>query len=240
VEAGPVVAEVSLEEGQVAAGKDSLNTELIEKAVQSAEHGHHGEIFPLILKQSDFYPAAHFRSALLLALITPMTMYYLPYEFSDPIWYLWAQIPALIMGYLLCYHRKLKRFFSTRSELDEEVHQKAVESFLEFGLTKTKKSSAVLIMVSLLEHRVKILADHGYEKFMSEKDWSVFASNLAQEIKKNNLEQGIIDTIEEIGKVMLKHFPLKEGEINHNELADSSSAHTHEKTTQENLKAQDD
>lgn len=220
-------------------GKSEINPKAIDLAIEQAEHGHRGEIFPLILKQSDFYPAAHFRCALLLGLSIPMAMYYLPFEFPDPIWYLWAQIPALILGYLLCYHAKFKKFFTTKAEIEEEVYQKSVESFLEFNLNKTKNNTGVLIMISLLERRVKILADHGFDKIMSEKDWHALAITLSQEVKKGNLQQGLITTIESIGKIMSLHFPLREGEENTNEVPNSIASHTLEKSKQANLQSQD-
>lgn len=209
----------------MAVGKKQIKREAIEQAVKQAEHGHHGEIFPLILKQSDFYPASHFRSALLWALAVPMGMYYSPFEFSDPIWYLWAQIPALLFGYCLAYFSSVKRFFSTRSEIEEEVAQKAVESFIEYGLHQTKNKTGVMIIVSLLEHRVRILADSAYDEIMKEDDWKALTKNLATEIKKNNLSQGMIETIEEVGRIMLRHFPLKEGEVQQNEIANSEASH---------------
>ena len=206
----------------MAVGKKDIDIKLIESAVHEAEQGHHGEILPLILKQSDFYPAAHFRSALFLAIITPLIMYYLPIYIADPIWYLWGQIPALLIGYLLAYSEFFKRFFSTKAEFNEEVHQKAVESFMDYNLHKTKKDAGVLIMISLLEHRVKILADHGFDEIMNHKDWKTLSSGLAVEIKNNKLNEGLRDTIFEIGKIMLKNFPLENGEKYINEIPNTT------------------
>lgn len=219
-----MVAVASLVEVQVAVGKKDINTKLIESAVHEAEQGHHGEILPLILKQSDFYPAAHFRSALFFAIFTPLIMYYLPIHIADPIWYLWGQIPALLIGYLLAYTDIFKRLFSTSAEFNEEVHQKAVESFMNYNLHKTKKDAGVLIMISLLEHRVKILADHGFDEIMNEKDWKALTNGLASEIKNNKLNEGLRDTIFEVGKIMLKNFPLSDNEKYTNEIPNTTES----------------
>lgn len=191
----------------------------IEEALQKAEAKTTGEIVPMVLSKSDLYPAAHFRLAILCAMSVSMIMYYIPWQFNDPIWYLWAQIPALILGHLLAYNHKIKRFFSTGAELDEEVHQKAIQSFFYNNLHHTNDRTGILIMVSLLEHRVEVLADSGINAKVEKGHWDNLTKNLIKEIKGDRLLEGLIHAVEECGELLSKHFPAQEE--NPNELPDS-------------------
>ena len=49
---------------------------LIEEAINKAESKTSGEIVPVILAQSDFYPAAHFRLALLCGILFSLICYF--------------------------------------------------------------------------------------------------------------------------------------------------------------------
>lgn len=80
---------------------------------------------------------------------------------GDPILFLYVQAGAFLLGYLLAFGRKWKRFFITKREMKEEVYQKAIESFREYGLHK--ESNTILLFASLLERRVEIITSGDIE-----------------------------------------------------------------------------
>jgi len=70
----------------------------ISEAVREAELLTTGEIVPMVVTQSDDYPGARWR----LAIVTAMFFGFLAYFFLDdfdPAWILWVQIPGLYIGY---------------------------------------------------------------------------------------------------------------------------------------------
>ncbi len=192
----------------------------IEDAVSKAEELNKLEIIPMILKQSDFYPAAHFRCALLFALATPMIIYQLPISIENPVIYIWSQLPALFIGYLLPYKSKIKRFFSTRSELKEEVHQKAIESFFIHNIHQTKERTGILIFISLLEHKIEILTDIAVKEKFSKQELKKIIKSISYNLKKKNLIEAIVSGINECGELGRRYFPLNKEEENKNELSD--------------------
>ena len=104
--------------------------EIIKNAIKEVELTTSGEIVPVILKQSDFYPAAHFRLALIMGILFSIVCYY-SYDFDDPIALIWIQIPGMLLGYLLAYIPFVKRIFTTSREMQEEVYQRSLEVFYE-------------------------------------------------------------------------------------------------------------
>ena len=188
--------------------------EKIKKAVEEVEKSTSGEIVPVILKQSDFYPASHFRSALFFSFIPPLVLYYSPLDVPDPIYFIWIQIPGLLIGYCLAFFSRLKRWFSTRSELTEEVHQRALQAFLNNNLHTTRDRTGILIMISLLEHRAEILADSGINDKVPPRTWKKILNPLVKKIKRGNLVDGLCEAVGACGQQLSGHFPIKEDDTN--------------------------
>jgi putative membrane protein len=186
----------------------------IEEAIKAIESTTSGEIVPAIFKQSDFYPAAHFRVAMILAFLVPTIFLTFGPEDITPIMILWFQLPGIILGYYLAYLPTVKRWFTTKKEIEEEVHQRALQAFFENNLHTTKERTGILIMVSSLEHRVEILADEGINKKVEPETWNKILIPLIDHLKKDHLADGLVETIVECGKVLSLHFPIREDDRN--------------------------
>lgn len=186
----------------------------IEMAVRSVENTTSGEVVPVFLKESDAYPAAHSRVAIFMALITPIIFYYSDTTFSHPLWPLYVQFPALIVGYYLAYIPWIKKLFTLKAEIDEEVHQRALQIFYENKLTNTKDRTGILIMVSLLEHRVEILADVGINEKVEKDTWQKLLVPFISQIKKGKFADGMVDMITTCGDILAHHFPKKDDDEN--------------------------
>ena len=186
----------------------------IEEAIKAIESTTSGEIVPAIFKQSDFYPAAHFRVAMILGFLVPTVFLTFGPEDITPIMVLWFQLPGIILGYYLAYLPTVKRWFTTKKEISEEVHQRALQAFFENNLHTTKERTGILIMVSSLEHRVEILADEGINKKVEPETWNKILIPLIDHLKKGHLADGLVETIVECGKVLSQHFPIREDDRN--------------------------
>ena len=179
---------------------------LIEEAVREAELKTSGEIVPVILRQSDFYPAAHFRLALVMGVFLSLLTYTF-YHFEDPILLIWIQFPGMILGYLLAYFPTLKRVFTTKSEMNEETHQRAIEIFHEHRVSMTKDRTGIILYVSLLERKVEVLADSGINQKVSKDFWETLVAKFILNIRNKKLVFGMCDAISECGKSLEASFP---------------------------------
>jgi len=186
----------------------------IEMAVRSVENTTSGEVVPVFLKQSDSYPAAHARLGISMALIVPIVFYYLGFTASNPLWPLFIQVPAFILGYSLAYYPKFKKLFTLKEEIDEEVHQRALQVFYENKLTNTKDRTGILVMVSLLEHRVEIIADVGINQKVEKDTWKKLLVPFISQIKKGKVADGMVDIIITCGELLAQYFPKKDDDEN--------------------------
>jgi len=183
-----------------------LEQERISQAVLEAEKHTTGEIVPMIVTQSDDYPGARWR----LAIVTALFFGFLAYSFLgdyDPAWILWAQIPGLYIGYWLGTFGAVLRPFLHNAKVDEEIHQRALQAFFSRELHATKERTGILIMVSLLEHRVEILADTGINAKVSSDTWQKIVSDMIGSIKSGDLTDGFCTAVRECGEVLAKDFP---------------------------------
>jgi len=183
-----------------------LDQDKISQAVLDAEKKTTGEIVPMIVAQSDEYPGARWRLAVVMALLFGFLAYFFLGDF-DPVWILWAQIPGLYLGYWLGTFGVVLRPFLASSKIDEEVHQRALQAFFSRDLHATKDRTGILVMVSLLEHRVEILADSGINAKVSKDTWDIIMTDMIARIKSDNLTEGFCTAVRECGEVLAKDFP---------------------------------
>jgi len=189
----------------------------ISDAVREVEKQTTGEIVPMLVGQSDEYPGARWRLAIVTALLSGALAYFFLYDF-DPVWILWAQIPGLYIGYWLGSFGYVLRPFLVSSKIDEEVHQRAVQAFFSHNLHATKDRTGILVMVSLLEHRVEILADTGINAKVPKDVWQKILNDMIGKIKSGDLTEGFCTAVRECGEVLAKDFPGTPD--NPNELSD--------------------
>ncbi len=178
----------------------------ISQAVLEAEKHTTGEIVPMIVAQSDDYPGARWRLAIVTALLFGFLAYFFVDDF-DPVWILWAQIPGLYIGYGLGTFGAVLRPFLLSSKIDEEVHQRALQAFFSRDLHATKDRTGILVMASLLEHRVEILADTGINAKVSKDMWQEIVTDMVGRIKSGDLTEGFCTAVRECGEVLAKDFP---------------------------------
>ena len=193
------------------------NIKAIEESVQKAEEQTYAEIVPIIYQKSDFYPASHLRMAIFCA--TTFLIVSLEYlQIKDPAILIYGLLAFLCVGYFLAFIPSLKRFLTTNAEIKEEVYQRAMEFFVDNKLYATKKNSAVLIFISLMEKKALIFSDFGIKK---EKSIIKIQRAFFKRYKSDNLAETLIHTIDKLTEILKVNHPVKEGEDNPNELADS-------------------
>ena len=178
----------------------------ISQAVLEAEKQTTGEIVPMIVAQSDDYPGARWR----LAIVTALLFGFLAYFFLDnldSVWILWVQLPGLYIGYWLGSFGVVLRPFLVSSKVDEEVHQRALQAFFSRDLHATKDRTGILVMASLLEHRAEILADTGISAKVSKDAWEGILTGMIGRIKSGDLTEGLCTAVHECGEVLAKDFP---------------------------------
>jgi putative membrane protein len=134
--------------------------------------------------------------------------------FHGQIWFL---IPlhflfALPLFILFKKQPILKTPFIGTKRKEDAVRRRALQAFYEKGLYKTRRNTGLLFFLSLLEHKVWVLADKGiYEKIKQEK-LNGFARQVSSGLKEQRAGQALVRAIGEAGGLLAEHFPLLTGD----------------------------
>ena len=107
---------------------------------------------------------------------------------------------------------RLKLAFIGPRRREETVRQRTVQAFYEKGLYKTRFNTGVLIFLSLLEHKVWILADKGIYEKMSPETLTRFAREVSLGIREGRAFESLCQAIEGIGKLLIEFFPVTSGD----------------------------
>lgn len=190
---------------------EDLDVDRIRDAVSRAEERTSGEIVPVIVPRSDDYEIAVWRGAgatLLVAFVAVL----LVLRFYDGWGLGWLFAPwgvvltalgAGTVGALLsAFVYPVQRFLAGSDRLDETVHRRAMQAFLEEEVFDTRDRTGILLFVSLREHRIEVLGDAGINQEVAPDDWAEVVARIRRGIQNDNLTDGLVEGIEMCGQLL--------------------------------------
>ena len=198
----------------------------IHDAVQAAERRTRGEIVPMVARSSARYSDARYLSGLSFALLTLTVLltWDLGWEqhvlhLHHPGWTVLGVVLAFAVGYGAGSLPPVIRFFTSNERMAFKVRRRAELAFYEHGLHKTREGTGILIMASLLERRVQVLADKAINDRVPLGTWDTLVNDLVQGIKDGWPTEAFCKVIAKCGDLLAEHFPARPGD-NPDELAD--------------------
>lgn len=198
----------------------------IHDAVQVAERRTRGEIVPMVVPSSGRYSEARYLAGLTVALLTLAVLLTLDqgwgqygWQEHHPAWIVFGVVLAYVLGYWVGSLPPCIRFFTSKERMTSKVRWRAERAFYEHGLYKTREGTGILIMVSLLERRVQVLADKAINERVPPGTWDTLVGELVRGIKDGRSTEAFCRAIERCGDLLAQHFPARPGD-NPDELAD--------------------
>lgn len=202
--------------------------DLISQAVTKAEKNTSGEIAVVVAKQSCDYAIYELTFAVIVGLLFMvlslinftkidsfiMNMYWTDSQIITPSVIGLGTFLVIIIAYFLANLSFIDRLIIPKSVKEEKVKEKAQLSFMDYGVSKTRDRTGVLIFISNLEKKVLILADTGIAAIYPNSSWQKQVDRIINGIKSNNFAPELEKVIIEIGKVLSENFPIKEDNTN--------------------------
>lgn len=182
----------------------------IEAAVQAIEKRTSGEIVPMVVDASYEYPRAEILGGGLFSLAASVV---LAWAFGNES--IWVFLPFFVIFYILFkafirYTPALKRRLIHPAEIAEEVEEKALVSFLERGLHRTRDETGILILISLFERRVFVLADRGIDAVVATDTWDEIVRTVTAGIHGGRTCEALCAAIGHCGDLLEEHFPVRD------------------------------
>lgn len=186
----------------------------IEAAVRAAEQRTSGEIVPMVVDQSYDYPRAEILGGGLLSLALASTL-----SWAFGLSSLWVFLPLFALGYLpfkllIRSLPELKRRLIPSEELSAEVEERAMLAFLEQGVHRTRDETGILILISLFEHRVHVLADRGINRVVPKETWDEIVRMVTAGIRSGQACDALCAAIDRCGDLIEGHIPRKSDDSN--------------------------
>lgn len=186
----------------------------IEAAVREAEGRTAGEIVPMVVDESYDYPRAEMVGAAFFALATAVTV---SWAFGgSSVWVFLPLFSLLYLPYkwLILALPGLRRRLIPPAEMTAEVEEKALIAFLEHGLHRTRGETGILILLSLLEHRVHVLADRGINAVVPPHTWDEIVATVIEGIRQGRTCDALCAAIGRCGDILEANFPRLSGDTN--------------------------
>lgn len=204
----------------------------IREAVKKAESKTSGEIATAIIPQSNDYAIFELLAALLIGLVYSVVMIAMSSEIeswlSKMFWnyhvtiltgfYIFSTFIVILIFYLLANIPAVDRLIVPNKLQQAWVKRRAGQHFFESGVAHTRDATGILIFISVLEHRVELLADKGISQKVSADKWQEIVNGIIEGIKTGKLCDRLCLAITECGDLLAKDFPIKHDD--ENELSD--------------------
>ena len=187
--------------------------EKIKKTTVDAELHTTGEIAVVMVDHSSQYIEAEVIGGIFLGSLISLVLAVVFFHSS-----IWAYVPLSFVLYFPSHvlFRKvpvLKVAFVGKKKMERAVKERAIRSFYEKGLYRTKDHTGVIFFLSLLERKVWVLADKGIHKKITQPVLNRFARMVSTGVREERACDALCEAIREIGGLLAKHYPGTAGGI---------------------------
>lgn len=167
------------------------------------------EVVTLVVGKADTYPETVWKAFALGAALAALAV--AAGDLLRPDWVtgtvaLWASVAILGVGAIAAtacvYVPAFTRLFLRETRASLEVSQYAKVQFLERGLTATAARTGVLVVVSLLERRVEILADRGLDALVSAAEWDAVIARMTQLLAARDVGAALLAGLDGIAALL--------------------------------------
>ncbi|MCK7525917.1 MAG: hypothetical protein MZV64_54075 [Ignavibacteriales bacterium] len=81
-------------------------------------------------------------------------------------------------------------------------------------LVKQKAATGILIFMLFNAKEFCILADKKINELVEQSVWDEISNSMSLDFKQENFCKGILNAVEQAGKILSTHFPIQPGDVN--------------------------
>lgn len=94
------------------------------------------------------------------------------------------------------------------------VRRRAEREFVRLGIAQTRDHTGVLLMLSLRERMVQVLADRAINEKVPPGTWEPLAAGIADAIRQKRTADGLCEAVQKVGEYLAAHFPRRSDDAN--------------------------
>lgn len=100
------------------------------------------------------------------------------------------------------------------------ARERAVTLFGKLRVWDTEDNNGVLIYLLLADHAIEIVADRGLSRHVPAEHWHSVLAGMREAFRAGRYEAGLMQAVDAVETLLLRHFPLAPGQANPNQLPD--------------------
>jgi putative membrane protein len=186
---------------------NSQEQERIQQAVIAAEQKTSGEIVPMLVTSSGRYAEVEMTGLATGLVLGTFAELILHDPWASLHWQLLWPLTGALLGFVICRYPSVKQRLIARERIAEAIHVRGLAAFTAHGLHYTKAHTGILILASLLERRVIVLADKGINEKVAAGTWDEVVQIITTSLKTGDACNGFCAAIERCGDILAQHFP---------------------------------
>jgi putative membrane protein len=168
----------------------------------------------MVAGSSASYPQAALSGSLLLSLVLAILVAAL-YGSHDMWFFLSLFLPLLILfNEILTRVPSFCRLFAAKQAITEAVERASLAAFYARGITRTDSNTGILLYVSVLERRVRVVADKGINEHVAPDTWDELVGGIVGGIRSGDPSGAIASAVDRCGGMLEQHFPIQPGDKN--------------------------
>lgn len=101
---------------------------------------------------------------------------------------------------------------------DASARERAEMVFSKLRVWDTERNNGVLIYLVLADRTIHIVADRGLRGLVDIEEWNAIAQAMRERFRAGDFLSGTVAGIRAVGEVLARHFPLKDGARDADEL----------------------
>lgn len=113
---------------------------------------------------------------------------------------------------------EIRVYIESRNPLVNTI-ERASHIFFKMNMQQTKQRNAVLLYLAVKDKEVALFGDEGIHQQVGTEFWNHQVSQMISHFKENNLTDGILKCIAEVGNALIEKFPYNASD-DKNELPD--------------------
>lgn len=98
--------------------------------------------------------------------------------------------------------------------------ERAITLFGKLRVWDTEQNNGVLVYLLLAERAIEIVADRGLDRHVGADEWRRLIEAMRGAFRAGRFEDGLAQAVDTVDALLVRHFPLVEGQANPNELPD--------------------
>ncbi len=200
----------------------------VERAVVEAEAKTSCEIVPIVATSSGRYDRPEDVVGLWLAVLAAVAVWlFFPRQLDEsgswdgaPVYVgLLTMVAAIVIAFIAGASIGsrvgwLRRLFTPRKQMLEEVYARARETFFDKRIHHTSGSTGMLIYVSLFEHIAVVLGDQEIQDKLGQTFLDQLCRQLTEGLRQGSSSDAVCSVIAEAGRQLSGPLPRAKGDVN--------------------------